>query len=283
MAENDVVSGEPADTATDEELQQDDASVDTEADDSQDADEDGVVVTIGEESPPPEDEQAAPAWVRELRKSNRDKDVELRRLREQIQTATQQPAVVVGQKPTLEASEFDTERFERDLEAWHERKRAADDEQATKRTAAESAQKAWQARLDNHSKLKGELKVKDFDDAEAILESVTSVTQRGLIVHGAENSALVFYALAKNPAKLKELASITDPVKFAFAVAKLETQLKVTPRKAAPLPERTVRGNASVTGTTDSKLEALRAEADRSGDRTKVAQYMKSMKAKGRK
>ena len=46
------------------------------------------------------------------------------------------------------------------------------------------------------------------------------------------------YALGKNPKKAKELGEITDPVKFAFAVAKLETQLTVTSRKQVPPPEK---------------------------------------------
>lgn len=281
MAEHDVVSGEPADTATDEELQED-GDAGTDADDSQDADEDGVVVTIGEESPPPEESESAPEWVRTLRKSNREKDAELKRLREQVAQANQPaPATVVGPKPTLEACEFDAEKFERDLEAWHERKRTADAEETTKRTAAENANKAWQARLDHHSKLKSELKVKDFDEVDAILEDAMTVPQRGLIVHGADNSAVVFYALAKNPAKLKELASIQDPVKFAFAVAKLETQLKVTPRRTAPIPERTVRGTAR--GVVDNQLAKLEADADKTGDRSKVAEYRRQKREAGRK
>ena len=64
-----------------------------------------------------------------------------------------------------------------------------------------------------------------------------------------------------------------DPVKFAFAVAKLETQLKVTNRKAAPPPESTVRGTGRVSGAVDSTLERLRADAEKTGDYSKVMQY----------
>ena len=68
-------------------------------------------------------------------------------------------------------------------------------------------------------------------------------------------------------------------MKFAFAVAKLETQLKVTQRKAATAPERTVQGTGNKSGTVDSTLERLRAEAAKSGDFTKVLQYKKSKQA----
>lgn len=252
----------------------------------EDGETDEVVITIGDESPPSEEEDdaRAPGWVRELRKSNREKDRRIRELEQKVSTVTPAPsAVVVGEEPTFEGCDYDADKFKRELNAWRDRKVAADAEVAKKQSAAEADKKAWDARLEHHGKLKSELKVKDYDDAEAAVEAAMSVTQRGLIVHGAENSAQLTYALGKNPKTLKELASITDPVKFAFAVAKLETKLKVTPRKSAPIPERSVRGNAAPTGVVDSQLERLRAEADKTGDRTKVAAYMNQQKAKQRR
>ena len=93
------------------------------------------------------------------------------------------------------------------------------------------------------------------------------------MLQGADNPALVVYALGKNPKKAQELASIKDPVKFAFAVAKLEKDLKVTNRRAAPPPERVVSGTGRVSGAVDSTLERLREEASKSGDMTKVLAY----------
>ena len=89
------------------------------------------------------------------------------------------------------------------------------------------------------------------------------------------------YALGKNPKKAKELAAINDPVKFAFAVAKLEAQLKVNPAKRPPAPERAVTGgSAPISGTTDSTLDRLRAEAERTGDMTKVIRYRQQLREK---
>jgi hypothetical protein len=243
---------------------------------------DDVVVSIGEESPPSdEDENRAPEWVRELRKSNREKDRRIRELEQaQATTAKTHAVITVGDKPTLESCEYDTDRFEKDLEQWHERKRAADAEEQKKQDSQTKAQQAWQAKLDHYGKLKGELKVKDFEDAEQTVRDGFSVTQQGVILSGAENPAVVIYALGKNPKKAKEIASIEDPVKFAFAVAKLETQLKVTPRKAAPLPESTVRGSAPVAGSVDPNLKKLEEEADRTGDRSKVIAYRREQRRK---
>jgi hypothetical protein len=124
--------------------------------------------------------------------------------------------------------------------------------------------------------------VRDFDDAESTVLSTLSVTQQGIIVQGADNSALVVYALGKNPAKAKELAGITDAVKFAFAIAKLETQLKVQAKsKSAPPPEGKVRsGSAPISGSVDSNLERLRAEAEKTGDMSKVAAYKRAQREK---
>lgn len=238
---------------------------------------DEVVVSIGEETPASDEENRAPEWVRELRKQNREKD---RKLREQeaeiarLKGAGSQPATIeVGAKPTLEGCDFDAEKFESDLEAWHQRKREADEQEAQKTKTQKQQQEAWQAKLDGYGKAKEALKVKDYDEAEAAVTDTLSVVQQGVILNGAENPALLVYALGKNPAKAKELANIGDPVKFAFAVAKLETQLKVTPKKATTVPERTVRSSVSGAAAVDNQLEKLREDAAKTGDLTKVIAY----------
>lgn len=250
------------------------------------ADDDEVVVTIGEEPPPSEEDddfhgKPAPDWVKELRRADREKAKRIKELEQKLETqhAPAKPDEL-GAKPTLESCDYDAERFEQELESWHQRKKVHDDAQAQKRKAEEDAKAAWQAKLDAYSKGKAELKVKDYEDAEAAAQDVLSPVQQAVILNGADNPAVLVYALGKNPGKAKELAAITDPVKFAFAVAKLETQLKVAPRKSTPLPERKVTGSGPVSGA-DQTLERLRAEADRTGDRSKVAAYMRQQKAKG--
>lgn len=247
--------------------------------------EDEVVVTIGEETPPTEEEEVAraPEWVRELRKNHRELLRKNRELEAKLNATTgaETKPAPLGKKPTLDDCDYDAERFETELTSWYDRKRKADEEAARVEAEQKDAQKAWQAKLDAYGNAKTELKVKDFDDAEALIQENFSQTQQGIILQGAENSALLVYALGKNLKKLKELASINDPVKFAFAVAKLETQLKVTNRKAAPPPEKTVRGTGPVSGTVDSQLERLRADAERTGDYSKVIAYKQQKRRAG--
>jgi desulfoferrodoxin (superoxide reductase-like protein) len=234
-----------------------------------------VVVSIGEEAPPPEEQTHAPEWVRELRKTNRELQRQNRELQNKLQTTaqTETKPVVLGVKPKLEDHDYDADKFEAALADWFERKRQADEASARQEAEVMNQQKAWKAKLDGYGKAKAELRVKDFEDAEAVALEVFNITQQGVMLQGADNPALVVYALGKNPKKAKELSDIKDPVKFAFAVAKLEKELKVTNRRAAPAPERIVSGTGRSSGAVDSTLERLREEAARTGNMTKVIQY----------
>lgn len=267
LAENEpVIEGEPGEAE-----QESETAVAPENDE--------VVVSIGEESPSPEDDEAkAPEWVRELRKNHRELVKRNRELEEKLKE--KEPASttpVLGPKPTLEDCDYDAEAFEQKLTKWYEEKREFDQAKATAEAKAREESDAWNARLNSYQQAKASLKVKDFDDAEATVLSKLSATQQGIILQGAEKPEVLIYALGKNHTKLKELSEITDPVKYAFAVAKLETQLKVTPRKAPP-PEKTVSGSASVSGSADSTLERLRAEAEKTGDRSKVVAYIRKQR-----
>jgi hypothetical protein len=243
-------------------------------DDQEEPDTEEVVVSIGEETPPPEEHAPAPEWVRELRKTNRELQRQNRELQSKLQVLpTENKPVAIGVKPKLEDHDYDADRYEEALTSWFERKRQADETNAKQEAEVMNQQKAWQAKLDGYGKAKAELRVRDYEDAEAIAQEVFSITQQGVILQGAENPALVVYALGKNAKKAKELAEITDPVKFAFAVAKLEKELKVTNRRAAPAPERIVSGTGRSSGAVDSTLERLREDAARTGNMTKVIQY----------
>jgi hypothetical protein len=245
-------------------------------DDAPDPEEDGneVVVSIGEPDPQAEEERKAPQWVRDLRKADREKTRRIKELEAKLNTQpTEIKPVVVGKKPTIEDFDYDAEKFESALTDWFEKKRRADEEEQRRRDAAKAESEAWQGKLNNYQKLKADIKVKDFQEAELETQNTLSVVQQGIVVQGADNPALVVYAIGKNPAKAKELAAITDPVKFTFAVAKLEAQLKVTPKKSVPEPERAISGTGRTSGSVDSTLERLREEAARTGDSSKVVAY----------
>lgn len=236
---------------------------------------DGIVVTIGDEEPPKEEPHESTPF-RELRKQYREAQKELRELKARQHVAPDVPTL--GKKPTLDDFDYDTDKFEESLVQWHEKKRQVDKVAQEKAKAAEQQQKAWEERLQGYTSQKQALKVQDFEDAESFAQDTFSQTQQGVILQGADNPALLVYALGKNPAKAKELAAITDPVKFSFAVAKLETQLKTTPRKPAAAPERTLSGTAPVSGAVSNRLEALKSKAERSGDYSEYLAAKRAMK-----
>lgn len=253
---------------------------------------DELVVQIGDDTAPAaegEDPDRAPQWLRDLRKSDREKTRVIREQQREIDklkgTTAAPAAVVVGEKPVLEefADAEQIAKHEAALEAWHERKRKADEQAAEKKRADDAAAAAWAAKVDGYKKAAAGLKVKDFEDAEATTLESLNVVQQGIVLQGAKRPELVVYALGKNPKKAKELGEIADPVKFAFAVANLERDLKVTTRKQAPAPERIARGGGAA-GTTaiDNQLEKLRAEAAKTGDMTKLIAYKNQQRQKQR-
>lgn len=271
-AENEVIEQPETEAQIEVETEAEGQAPEVEA--KQDASQDEeLIVTIGEEAPPQEEEKPAPEWVRELRKQHRELQKRNRELEAKLNQDQAPKTPEIGKKPTLEDFDYDAEKFETSLAQWFERKRQADEQAAKVQADIEKQQQEWQAKLEGYGKAKAELKVRDYDDAESLVQESFNTTQQGVILQGADNPALLVYALGKNPKKAKELASISDPVKFAFAIAKLETQLKVTNRKAAPPPEKTVQGTGRVSGTVDSTLDRLRAEADKSGDYSKVLAY----------
>ena len=273
-AEDSIVTTEPEEVL----IQPEAAQAEPEQQTDETAEE--VIITIKGESPPPEEEEKqAPEWVKNLRKSYRELQREKRELEEKLKMvmpAAENNPVVLGKKPTLEACDYDSDKFENELSGWFERKRQADESEAKQRTRQQSEQDAWQKKLEGYNQSKTGLKVSDFTEAEETVLENLSVTQQGIILQGAQNPAVMVYALGKNPKKAKELAEIKDPVAFAFAVAKLETQLSVT-RKQLPPPEKRIVSNGNP-GTSSVQLDRLRDEAARTGDFTKVLAFKRQLK-----
>jgi hypothetical protein len=281
MAEVEEIYEEEQDV--EEELEIEDAAIDEDEGEPEDKaeseDSDEIVVSIDGEEPPPQEEQAAPEWVRELRREHRELKRRNRELESRVnQSIETNPVVNLGPKPNLEALDYDTEKYEQSLADWYERKKLVDEQQSQVRRAEEEQKQAWNAKLEGYVEAKTKLKVRDYDDAEEVAQQLFNVVQQGVVIQGAENPALVIYALGKNPKKAKELAAIDDPVKFAFAVAKLESNLKIGNRKAATQPERTVSATAPSSGAVDSTLERLREEAARTGNMDKVMAYKRAQK-----
>jgi hypothetical protein len=277
MADSDEALLDDFDVETDVETEEieEELELEPEAEAEDESEDDELVVTIGEDSPPPEETTPAPDWVRDLRKQYREEKKRSKELEKKLETLTkgdEKKATTLPQKPTLELADYDTEQYENMLTDWYEKKRKYETEQQAVQQKEQEAQQEWQGKLDSYEIAKSKLKVRDFEDAEELVTEQFTTIQQGMILAGADNPALVVYALGKNPKKAAELASIQDPVKFAFTLAKMETQLK-TSKRSAPPPERTVTGTGTLSGSVDRTLDRLREEAAKTGDFTKVVAY----------
>lgn len=270
-----------------EEEQREEETNESEEEESSEEEEedDSVIVTIGDEKPPVEDEEekAAPKWVKDLRKQTKEQAKLIRELQAE-KAASSAPAAKtpeLGPKPTLEDSDWDAEDFEVKLTEWHDRKRQVEQEKAKAVEQQEAQQKAWQGKLARYTEAQTNLKARDFADVEESVKGVLDETQLAIIVQAAKDPALMVYAIGKNPKKAAELASLKNYVEFAYALGELSKDMKVTTRKAAPPPEGKVRGgNAPVSGSVDSNLERLRADAEKTGDYSKVSAYRRAQKEK---
>jgi hypothetical protein len=222
-----------------EELQVPEESEETEV--QPPADDEEVIVSFGDEAAPASEE--APEWVRDLRKRNRELEREL------AEAKKAKPADIpeVGNKPTLESCEYDEERFEQEFNAWVDRKSKAEAAKSEAQKAEEEARTRYQAKVEAYGTQKQSLGVKDFDTAEAEVLGALNQAQQAILIHGAENKAQLVYALGKHPEKLRQLASIADPIEFAFAAARLEGQTKMERRKPATQPESKVSGAGQIT------------------------------------
>lgn len=231
-------------------------------------------ITFGDE---PAAEQDGTAAIRTLRAERKRL---LKELEDARKGAAPQTPLDPGPKPTLETCEWDEERFESELDAWKEKQRAAAEYKTVEQQRDAQQQEHNQQLLQSYVEKRQALSRSDYQDAEDMVTATIDPLRQSIIVSGAEDPAKLVYALGKNPAKLEALAAITDPVKFAIAVGKLEGQLRVVPRRKSPDPDTAVRGSAPVSPATDKHLEKLEAEAARTGDRSKISAYRREQRSK---
>jgi len=248
--------------------------------------EDELSIEIEGESPTQTEEskQPTPAWVKDVRKQNRELKRQNREFQQKLNSHQVLPpeTIDLGVKPTLDACDYDSDKFEQELAKWFERQRKIDEQKASSRKAEEETQKLWDAELSRYSEAKTKIKINDFEDAEEVALDELSTVQQAIIISGAQNPTYVMYALGKNPKKLKELAGISNPIKFACSITRLETQLKITNKKA-PAPEKVFSTSASGVKSANSTISRLEAAAERSGDRSKIIEYKRELRAEQRK
>lgn len=241
---------------------------------------------------PMEDGSAPTPLVKELRKTakesarktreaEKERD-EARREAEALRAPKAPDAVVVGEKPTLESSEYDQEKFASDLEAYYERKRKAEEQERKRDEGKKAAETAYAARLGVYTEGAKALKVADFAASEQAVKVGLTPMQQSIIVKHATNAALLVYALGKDGAKLQELGAIADPIEFAARVARIETEIKTVSKPKFQPEKRPAGGGTGSPATGASALEKAREKAAVSGDYTEVNKLKRAQRAAGK-
>lgn len=257
-AQDDVLDLTEADQAPEEPEQQDD-----------DQGEDEQIVFEVDGASVESEASGDTGLVKHLRQQIRDRDARLKQYER-----PQQP-VEVGPKPTLAGVDYDEEAYERELDAWRDRKSEADKAGQQQREAEEANQKRFQDEHAAYQTKKQALGFADMPQAEAAVADALTDWQQNAIIRYAGDPAKVIYALGKSSGKRDQIASLTDPIAFAIAVSKLEGNITVSKRPKPPAPEEIARGTARSPGV-DKEEARLEKEADRTGDRTALINYRRS-------
>ena len=256
--------------------------------------EEALTITLGDENEEADDEEIedpaetdeeahAPNWVKETRTRNKELNKTVKDLQRQLHEAQAQapvpapaPAPALPEKPTLDECGYDVDEFEEKLLAWNEAKTQVVARQKVAQAEEEELQTAFQTKVTTYNTRKAALKVSDFPMAEAAVKASLDPVRQGIMVDIIDDPATMVYALYKNPTKMKEIAAIQNPLQFAKALTLLETKIKVASKAIKPKVPSDVPVKGSSGVQNDARLDQLRAEADKTGDRSKVAAYIRS-------
>lgn len=216
--------------------------------------------------------QPAPEWVKEVRKENRELKRQLKQRESQ-----QHEQQVLREKPTLDDHDYDSDAFEQDYAQWLTEKQQVDAQVHAERQKYQQYHERYKADVDAIK-----AKAPDYDEVELSVVDVLSEQKQGLLQMLVDNPAKVVYALGKNsPAQLERLSKLDD-IQFAKQIVLMEMQMSSkTKSRNQNKPKPKTHELEGAAGGADTRLAKLEAEADRTGDRSKVAAYKKQLKSKG--
>lgn len=232
-----------------------------------------VEISIDGESPPPVHESSTIKGMRNLIKKQNQKIKEL-----ETTSVKQEPKKEYELSPRPKWEDYEDELvFQKEEDNWINRKAQQIVELSKKEEANLQQQKVWQDRLDTVQVMKKELNIKDYDETEIIAQESLNIVQQGIIAHATDHPPKILYALGKRDDIREELSKISDPIKFAYELGKLETKMKLTPKTQTTTPEKVVKGSGGVSAV-DRTLTRLEDEASRTGDRSKILEYKRKQR-----
>ena len=231
------------------------------------------LISFGDEAAPASEESST---IREMRAQLRDAQRRAAVAESKLKPVFEDP----GAEPQLEDFGYDAVAYRDAIREWDRKVQAVD---AQKQEAAKREAKDRESAIANVEAYKAErqaFKVPDFDAAEKVGHDALGKEFFGAIMETEKRAALV-YALYKNPAKLDEIAKLseTNPLKAVMMIGKLEDKVTVNRRKPPTTIDTPLRGNTNIAAGEDRELAKLEKEADKTGDRTKLIAYKQRMKA----
>lgn len=235
------------------------------------------IVIAGEE---PKEKESEP--IRNLRKENREKEKRIRELEERLQQSQPTPsAPKLGPRPKPEDYDFDDERYAEAVEQYARQKLEVEQSAKEAQRRAEEQQRSWNQKIERMQTRLAEIRVDDDEKDAAVfaVKSTLSQLQQTVIIQGSQDPAAVTLAIGSRPEKLKELASITDPVQFAVALGRLEAQMSVKTRKPATAPERKIVDTARG-APVEKQRDRLIEQSESTGDLTSLVESMRAQKAR---
>jgi len=241
--------------------------------DGDQSDEEVDEITFGGGAVAGEDE---PEGMRNLR--NRLREVE-----KENRTLKGQPKVdEVGDKPAYDDYFDRPEEYERDLAAYLECKRVADDRVTQQEAAARKQQERWEAQARDLDSGFADLRAPGKDTARAAVEEAFPGEQFAYLVKAAGKNAPGFiFALGNNADRRTELKALADEgswAEFIAAAAVMAKEVNVNRRKPATQPEQVHTGQSGGGAKGDQKLARLEAEAGKTGDYSKVVAHRAALK-----
>lgn len=260
------------------EEQEIEAAGDTADPDAEQQDDGEDYLSFGGDDADPAQEEPETDLVKRLRREIRERDKKLAQVARQPQA---EEPIVVGDRPTMESVDYDQEAFDREFDAWEERREAKRQQDQRLEQGQRQQQERWQQVQTSYQQAKQKLPFADKQEAEqAAFDELTEI-QQAVIASVADNPALVIYAVGKNRGKLAEIAGIEDPLKLAKHIGKMEASMTVKKRARPPQPDTAVKGSTISSTATDKHEKKLEEEAERTGDRTKLIQYRRQKRANG--
>lgn len=244
-----------------------------------------LTVSLGDEADdedaddlPPADEKAGAAW-KALKSAKKQLERENAELKAKVAPPAPPPTVKEpGPRPKLADFGGDEDKLSQAIVQWAKDTDAKEAEQVRVKNAEEKIAASYREKI-------AKLNRPDFIAQQNVVAAALSQAQQAILLSKTKETAVLVYGLGKDPAKLRQLAALTDPLDFHAALRDVERTMKVTDKRRPPNPPETVvRGNSGGGGTLNNKYrEKLEAEADRTNNRAKLQAYDREQAARARK